>query len=187
MSREIRADYAQMDLMPQCLEDWVPGDHTARFLRAFVNALDSAELGFRQRESAEGRSSYAADRLLKVWLYGYLERLRSTRGLEEACREHLSLLWLTGRHAPDHNTLGRFWGDNLAALRRVFRVGVRVAASIAEMEAAVERAEKEETGEYQLPEPLQEAEKLREAIRSSLGRMKEVEREHLIRANRKRG
>jgi transposase len=129
MSYEIRADYSERLLFPAALEEWVPADHPARFLRAFVDALDLPALGFAVRTAPDGRPSYASDLLLKVWLYGYLNKVRELRPLERACREHLSLVWLTGRHAPDHNTLWRFWRDHRGPLRGVFKQVVQLAAA----------------------------------------------------------
>ena len=95
-----------------------------------MESLNLQALGFSERKSEEGRPPYAHDLLLKIWLYGYLGRMRATRQLEKACREHLSLLWLTGLKAPDHNSLWRFWRDNRKALRAVFRRAVKRAAEL---------------------------------------------------------
>jgi transposase len=129
MSEPIRADFSRTYLLPPSLEEWVGNDHPARFIRDFVLSLGLPELGFREAEGTTGRPAYAVDLLLSVWLYGYLHRIRSTRELERACREHISLLWLTGLQAPDHNTLWRFWRSNRGALRGIFRQVVGVAYS----------------------------------------------------------
>jgi transposase len=99
----------------------------ARFLREFVDQLDLPGLGFVIPAAVEGRPPYAPSLLLKIWLYGYLNKVRSTRKLEAICNEHLSLVWLPGMIAPDHNSLWRFWRDNKKALREVFKQTVRVA------------------------------------------------------------
>ena len=127
MPQPITPDYSQQFLLPPALEEWVPRDHPARFIREFVDALDLQELGFVIPECAEGRPPYAPSLLLKIWLYGYLQRVRATRKLEIACREHLSLLWLSGMIQPDHNSLWRFWQKNRAALREVYKQTVKVA------------------------------------------------------------
>jgi len=127
MAQPIAPDYGQQFLFPPALEDWVAADHPARFLREFVDQLDLPALGFAMPAAVEGRPPYAPSLLLKIWLYGCYHRIRSTRKLETACREHLSLLWLTGLIQPDHNSLWRFWRDNKKALRQIFKQTVQVA------------------------------------------------------------
>ncbi len=127
MAQPIAPDYGQQFLLPPALEDWIPKDHPVRFIREFVDQQDLAKLGFAMPISSEGRPAYAPSLLLKIWLYGYHHRLRSSRRLEAACRDHLSLLWLSGTISPDHNSLWRFWRDNKAALRALFKQSVQLA------------------------------------------------------------
>jgi transposase len=124
MAQPIAPDYAQQFLFPPALEDWVPADHPAHFLREFVDQLDLPALGFVIPSGAEGRAPYATSLLLKIWLYGYFHRLRSRRKLEAACREQLALLWLTGLISPDHNSL--FSSRQLRFGRRLKRNGSQI-------------------------------------------------------------
>lgn len=127
MAQPISPDYGQQFLFPPALEDWVAKDHPVRFIREFVEQLDLGKLGFAMPISDQGRPAYAPGLLLKIWLYGYHYRVRSTRKLEAACRDQLPLLWLTGLISPDHNSLWRFWRDNKKALRQLFKQSVQLA------------------------------------------------------------
>ncbi len=131
MSRELRADYSTQFLFPPALEDWVKPDDPARYIRAFVDSLDLREIAGQEwaegTEDPNGRPHYAFDLLLKVWLYGYLYNIRSSRKLEQACRVMMPLIWLAGRYEPDHNTLWRFWTRYRGVLKKVFVRTVRVA------------------------------------------------------------
>jgi transposase len=132
MSREIRPDYETQFLFPPSLEQFVGADHPARFVREFVDALDLSALGLTEEQEARrhdpnGRPHYAVDLLLKVWLYGYMYGIRSSRALERGCRDMFPLAWLAGLHQPDHNTLWRFWKRYRAVIGKMFVRSVRVA------------------------------------------------------------
>jgi transposase len=114
------ADRSQLTLLPECLEDWVSEDNAVHVIDVFVEALDLHGMGFERVIAKEtGRPAYHPAVLLKLYIYGYLNRVQSSRRLErEACR-NVEVMWLIGRLAPDHKTIADFRKDNGAAIRKV--------------------------------------------------------------------
>lgn len=127
MSKPLAPDYGTDFLFPPSLADWISPRHPARFILEFVDSLDLGQLGFAVEYTHEGRPAYGANVLLKVWLFAYLNKIRSSRALERACHENVALIWLSGLLYPDHNTLWRFWATNQKAIGELFRHTVRVA------------------------------------------------------------
>ena len=110
----------QSTLFPECLEDWVCEDNPVRAIDVFVDELDLAELGFNGIDpEATGRPSYHPSLLLKLYIYGYLNRVQSSRRLEREAGRNVEVMWLTGRLAPDHKTIADFRKDNGPAIRKV--------------------------------------------------------------------
>ncbi len=113
-------DRAQATLFPECLEDWICEDNPVRAIDVFVDELDLAELEFgRVDPEATGRPSYHPSVLLKLYIYGYLNRVQSSRRLEREVGRNVEVMWLTGRLAPDHKTIADFRKDNGPAIRKV--------------------------------------------------------------------
>jgi transposase len=113
-------DRGQATLLPECLDDWIGEDNPIRVIDAFVDALDLGEMGFAGvKPAATGRPGYHPSVLLKLYIYGYLNRIQSSRRLEREAGRNLEVLWLLKRLAPDHKTIADFRADNGAALRKV--------------------------------------------------------------------
>jgi transposase len=113
------ADRAQSTLLPECLDDWIDEENPVRVVDAFVDALDLAGLGFEGVEpAATGRPAFHPSILLKLYIYGYLNRVQSSRRLEREAGRNLELLWLLGRLVPDHKTIADFRKDNGPGLRK---------------------------------------------------------------------
>jgi transposase len=114
------ADRGQSTLLPECLDDWIDEENPVRVIDAFVDALDLRALGFDGIEpAATGRPGFHPSVLLKLYIYGYLNRVQSSRRLEREAGRNLELLWLLGRLAPDHKTIADFRKDNGPGLRQV--------------------------------------------------------------------
>jgi len=115
-------DRKQATLLPECLEDFVAEDNPVRIIDAFVEELDLTTLGFDGATPAiTGRPSYHPAVLLKIYIYGYLNRVQSSRRLERECQRNVELMWLTGRLAPDFKTIAEFRRGNGEGIRNVCR------------------------------------------------------------------
>lgn len=113
-------------LFPVSLDELVPEDHVCRVIDAFVGSLELTALGFsKARPAATGRPAYDPADLLKLYLYGYLQQVRSSRRLERECQRNVELMWLVNRLAPDHKTIAEFRRCEGAALRAVAAAFVR--------------------------------------------------------------
>ena len=112
----------QVMLFPESVEDYITEDNPVRFIDAFVESLDLAQLGFRRAQPAEtGRPAYDPGDLLRLYLYGYLNRVRSSRMLERETKVNIEVMWLLGKLAPDFKTIADFRRDNLKAIKQVCR------------------------------------------------------------------
>jgi transposase len=113
-------DRGQSTLLPECLDDFIEENNPVRVIDAFVDALDLSELGFDGViPEATGRPSYHPSLLLKLYIYGYLNRVQSSRRLEREAGRNVEVMWLLGRLVPDHKTIADFRKDNGPALRKV--------------------------------------------------------------------
>ena len=133
-------DRDQSTLFPETLEDFVADDNPVRAVEAFVEGLDLGALGFGGVDpKATGRPAYHPSVLLKLYIYGYLNRVQSSRRLEREAGRNVEVMWLCGRLVPDHKTIADFRKDNGGAIRKVCaqfvalcrRLGLLAAASVA--------------------------------------------------------
>jgi len=112
-------DRRQTSLLPSCIDDYVDEHNPVRAIEAFVEMLDLAALGFDVEPEATGRPGYHPATMLRLYLYGYLNQVQSSRRLERECARNLELIWLTGQLKPDFKTIADFRRDNGAAIRKV--------------------------------------------------------------------
>jgi transposase len=114
------ADRQQSTFLPECLDDWIGEDNPVRVIDVFADELNLTELGFSGVDpEVTGRPSYHPSVLLKLYIYGYLNRVQSSRRLEREAGRNVEVMWLTGRLIPDHKTIADFRKDNGRAIRQV--------------------------------------------------------------------
>ena len=118
-------DRGQMTLFAHRLDDLIAADNPVRLIDAFVDALDMENHGFKppntRRKNDSGAPEYPARLLLKILVYGYMNKLRSSYNMERACRINVEMMWLTGMLHPSHTTICTFRRKHPKALKNVFR------------------------------------------------------------------
>jgi transposase len=120
-------DRTQAVLFPQSLDEIIESGNEVRIIDLFVESIDLTEFKFHLKGSAEGRPPYHPKDLLKLYVYGYLNSIRSSRALEKECKRNIEVMWLLHQLVPDHNTISNFRKDNEKAIRKVFRHTVSIA------------------------------------------------------------
>lgn len=120
-------DRTQTHLFPISLDQSIAKDNEVRFIDLFVDNLDLKEFGFKVDFDENGRPAYRPSDLLKLYIYGYLNRTRSSRDLEKECKRNIEVMWLLKCLSPDHNTISNFRRDNPKAISTVFRQTVEIA------------------------------------------------------------
>jgi len=120
-------DRNQIVLLPDSIDDYVDDNNSVRVIEAYINSLNLANLGFvKPQPNDTGRPMYDPKDLLKLYIYGYMNKIRSSRRLETETKRNLEVIWLLGKLSPDHKTIARFRHDNADALKNVFRDFVKI-------------------------------------------------------------
>ena len=115
-------DRQQITMFPEAVDDYISGDNPVRFIDEFVRSLDLEKLGFKRAAANElGRPGYDPGDMLRLYLYGYTNRIRSSRLLERETKRNVEVMWLLGKLSPDHKTIARFRAENPKGLRGVWR------------------------------------------------------------------
>src|SRR5210317_624093 len=114
-------DRSQATLFPERLDDYVAEDSSVRVIDVFIDELDLSGMGFKTQPNETGRPAYHPTTMLKLFVYGYLNRVHSSRRLEREAQRNVELMWLTGRLAPDFKTIADFRKDNGVPIRLVCR------------------------------------------------------------------
>ena len=117
----------QINLFPVSLDQSIDPDNEVRMIDLFVDSLSIKDYGFRTDFTENGRPAYRPSDLLKLFIYGYMNKIRSTRDLEKECKRNIEVMWLLKGLKPDHNTIANFRRDNPKAIKKVFRATVQIA------------------------------------------------------------